>query len=214
MLFVSHVPIVEWSTYEPIPVSVFIDDRSEAGLDAQSLLCYWRAYETGQPPPAFTADVLSPDLPLDWYVTEIPAQASGTTVDYFVHAADNTGREAGMPRTEPDAWYSFEVTLDPAHAGDLPRESAARLRPNFPNPFFPATTFSFELKYEGRVRLQVYDPQGRLVRTLVDERVGPGHHEIEWDGRSDSGRELSAGTYFYRLRAAGISYSRKAILSR
>ena len=64
------------------------------------------------------------------------------------------------------------------------------------------------------MRLQVYDPQGRLVRTLVDRTVGPGRHEIEWDGRNDAGVELSAGTYLYRLRAAGINYSRKAILTR
>lgn len=214
MLFVSHIPIIEWTTYEVIPVNIFIDDRSEAGLDVGSLLCYWRAYETGSPAPDFSTLLLSPHAQPDWFIAEIPPQASGTTVDYYIHAADNTGREAGMPRAEPDRWYSFEVTLDPADVADLPRSRDVQLHANYPNPFFPATTFAFELKYEGQVRLQVYDPQGRLVRTLVAGAVGPGRHEIAWDGRSDAGEELSAGTYFYRLRAAGISYARKAILTR
>jgi hypothetical protein len=213
-LRVHHIPIVEWSTYEPIPINVLIDDRSEEGLVADSCLVHWRAYPTGAPPPRFEEMVLSPDIDPDWYVAEIPAQASGRTVDYYIHAVDNSGRREGMPRTEPDAWYSFEVVLPTEDVAEIPADGYARLHPNYPNPFFPATTFSFDLKYEGRVRLSVHDAQGRLVRTLVNEDVGPGSHEIAWDGRSDAGEELSAGTYFYRLRAAGITYTRKAILTK
>jgi flagellar hook assembly protein FlgD len=52
------------------------------------------------------------------------------------------------------------------------------------------------------------------VKTVVDGEVGPGRHAFEWDGRDEAGQEVAAGTYFYRLVAAGISYSRKAILAR
>jgi len=216
LLRVAHIPIVEWSTYEPIPVNVFVDDRSETGLIPEQCLLYWRTYPTGTPPPSFSPTELIAEGDPDWYVAEIPAQSSGTTVDYYVHAADNSGRTEGMPRTEPAAYYSFEVELPAAAAGELPDGPGSLLHAAYPNPFTPAlsTTFSFELKYEGRVRLQVYDPQGRLVRTLVDGTVGPGRHEIDWDGRNESGQDLSAGTYFYKLRAAGISYSRKAILTK
>jgi len=214
LLRVHHVPIVEWDTYAPIPINAFIDDRSEAGLKGDSLLVYWRAYPTGAPPPRFTETLLAPDVEPDWYLAEIPAQASGTTVDYYIHAVDNIGRREGMPRTEPDAWYSFEVALPTEDVAAHSSEGGTRLNPNYPNPFFPATTFSFELHHEGRVLLNVYDTQGRLVRSLVNGTVGPGSHEIVWDGKNDAGEELGAGTYFYRLRAAGITYTRKAILSK
>ncbi len=216
LLRVAHIPIVEWSTYEPIPVDVFVDDRSETGLIPEQCLLYWRAYPTGTPPPSFSTTELIAEGDPDWYVADIPAQASGTTVDYYVHAADNSGRTEGMPRTEPAAYYSFEVELPAAAVEELPGATAAHLHSAYPNPFSAAfsTTFAFELKYEGRIRLQVYDTQGRLVRTLVDGRIGPGRHEIDWDGRNESGQELSAGTYFYKLRAAGIDYSRKAILTK
>ena len=40
------------------------------------------------------------------------------------------------------------------------------LEQNVPNPFNPLTTIYFELPEAARVRLQVYDISGRLVRTL------------------------------------------------
>ena len=48
---------------------------------------------------------------------------------------------------------------------ELPR--GATLRANYPNPFNPSTTISFSLPTSGAVDLSVYDPAGRLVRTLV-----------------------------------------------
>ena len=214
MLRVAHTPIVAWDTYAPIPLRAFIDDRSEAGLKSDSLLAYWRAYPTGQTPPAFTASVMAADSPADWYQAELPAQADGTTVDYYIHAVDNTNRREGMPRTEPAAWYSFHVTLPVAGIAGAPENARASLDQNAPNPFSDRTTFSFELKYADHARLALYDPQGRLVRTILDGTVGPGRHIYYWDGRDDAGRDTAAGTYFYRLTAAGISYSRKAVLAR
>jgi hypothetical protein len=35
-----------------------------------------------------------------------------------------------------------------------------------------------------------------------------------WDGRDDAGRPLPSGVYYYRLRAAGLVYSRPVVLTR
>lgn len=213
MLRVEHTPILEWQTYAPISIQAKIDDRSETGLKSDSLLVHWRAYPTGAPAPAFSSIVMAPAGPQDTYAAAIPAQGHGRTVDYYIHAVDNSGRREGMPRSEPAGWYSFEVALPAAGVADL-AGGTARLDQNSPNPFNPHTTFSFELLHADRVNLAVYDAQGRLVRTLLDGTVGGGRHEIVWDGRTDAGEELAAGTYFYRLRAAGVNYSRKAILAK
>jgi len=46
--------------------------------------------------------------------------------------------------------------------------------------------------------LELYDPIGRLVRTLD---AGPKPSEVlHWDGRDEAGREVSSGVYFYRTR--------------
>jgi len=216
MLRVATTPIVEWHAYSPIEVRAFIDDRSEAGLKPDSLLVYWRAYPAGNPPPGFTAMVMQPTGTQDTYAASIPSQATSETVDYYIHAVDNTNRREGMPRSEPAGWFSFNVTYNPADVAVLGEagEAGARLEPARPNPFKAGTTFSFELKYADHVSLAVYDVQGRTVRTLIDGAVAAGRHEARWDGRDATGSRVAAGTYFYRLQAAGVTYGRKAIVEK
>ena len=51
-----------------------------------------------------------------------------------------------------------------------------------------------------RVRLDVFDVQGRRVRTILDGHVPTGEHDLVWDGRTLSGTEAPAGIYFVRLQ--------------
>ena len=72
-----------------------------------------------------------------------------------------------------------------------------------PNPLNPEATFSFTMTGTGRVRIGLYDVQGRLVRTVMDEpSVAPGRHSVRIDGRTDQGSPLATGVYFWRLDAA------------
>ena len=88
------------------------------------------------------------------------------------------------------------------------------VRPNYPNPFNPATTIAYELSRNSQVRLMVYDILGRKVRTLVDERVQPGHYRAVWDGRDDGGTRMSSGVYVFRFRAGDYQKVRKMVLLR
>jgi hypothetical protein len=83
--------------------------------------------------------------------------------------------------------------------------SGLRLLPNQPNPFNPSTALVFEIDggAPADVALAVYDMGGRLVRTLVAERLEPGQHRRLWDGRDAQGRTVAAGTYFARLSTRG-----------
>ncbi len=87
------------------------------------------------------------------------------------------------------------------------------LRQNSPNPFNPVTTIRFTVPAgAGRVALDVYNVNGRLVRSLVDSELSPGPHNVVWDGRDGAGRELSSGIYFARLAAGGETSSMKMAL--
>ena len=55
---------------------------------------------------------------------------------------------------------------------------------------------------------------GRLVRTLVDGRVGSGDGVKIWDGRHEGGGQAAGGVYFYRLETGGQTLTRKMILVR
>jgi hypothetical protein len=78
-----------------------------------------------------------------------------------------------------------------------------RLHPCQPNPFNPQTTVKYDLPEAGPVRLSVFDVAGRLVRTLVDESMPQGSHEVVWDERDATGREVGSGSYLARLEFGG-----------
>jgi parallel beta-helix repeat protein len=90
--------------------------------------------------------------------------------------------------------------------------SAYKLSQNYPNPFNPGTRIVFDLKEPSPVSLKVYDVNGGLVRTLVAEKRERGRHEIAWDGKDDSNREVASGVYFYRLTAGSFSETKKMVV--
>jgi len=81
-----------------------------------------------------------------------------------------------------------------------------------PNPFNPETSVGFSLAEAGNVELSVYNIRGQRVRTLVNEPLEPGAHQVTWNGRDDAGRACATGVYFCRLRAGGASTVKKALL--
>ena len=83
--------------------------------------------------------------------------------------------------------------------GGLPTSPAGRLFPAAPNPFNPQTTVRFNLVRGGFTRLDVYDLDGRRVRTLCSGYLAAGKHAATWDGQDDGGRPLASGVYLLRL---------------
>ncbi|MBC8426277.1 T9SS type A sorting domain-containing protein [bacterium] len=69
---------------------------------------------------------------------------------------------------------------------------------NHPNPFNPSTVIRFELPDGGPVNLAIHDLAGRVVRA-VDWNATAGAQGWRWNGRDESGRELSSGVYLYRI---------------
>jgi hypothetical protein len=107
----------------------------------------------------------------------------------------------------------FQVVHAPVTsvAEGAPRYQLA-LRGAKPNPFNPRTRIDFELPRRARVRLEIVDVSGRLVRTLIDrvEAAGPG--SVVWDGRDGHERPVSSGVYLYRLGYESRQLSRKMVL--
>ncbi|HTR99748.1 MAG TPA: AGE family epimerase/isomerase [Bacteroidota bacterium] len=105
------------------------------------------------------------------------------------------------------------VTYMPATTGVAAARAAApaefALGQNYPNPFNPSTTIAYTVTGAGRVTLQVFDLLGKLVATLVDGPLGPGHYTAAWNAAG-----APSGVYFYRLTAGGHAATRKALLVR
>jgi photosystem II stability/assembly factor-like uncharacterized protein len=82
---------------------------------------------------------------------------------------------------------------------------------NFPNPFNPTTQIVYEIGRRSDILLEIYDVQGRKVKTLVRMEQTAGAYSVSWDGRDRRGVRVSAGSYFYVLRTAGQVSVKKMI---
>jgi hypothetical protein len=109
-----------------------------------------------------------------------------------------------------------ELALEADLSGPDGQALPARLEllGNHPNPFNPVTTivFSVPAGSSHEHTLNVYDARGRLVRELARGPVGPGRHEVVWDGRDRNGAAAGSGMYLYRLQVGNDRRSGKMVL--
>lgn len=109
--------------------------------------------------------------------------------------------------------------LEIAEVAGRPRESVSEpvlARPQVlsasPNPAAGATTVKFVLPASGRARVDVFDVAGRLVRTVMNDQMQAGQHQVRWDGRSTAGGAAADGIYFVHLRTKQGTSTRKVLL--
>jgi hypothetical protein len=93
---------------------------------------------------------------------------------------------------------------------NLPK--AFSLSQNYPNPFNPNTVIEYALPMDCQVRIIVYNVLGQRVRTLANEFQKAGYKRVEWDSKNDGGEEVASGVYFYKIKAAEFSESKKMVI--
>jgi hypothetical protein len=86
-----------------------------------------------------------------------------------------------------------------------------RLFANYPNPFNPETTLSFQIPERTRIRLSVYDVLGKTVNVLVEKELQAGTHSVQWQGIDKNGRAVPSGLYYYRLETESFSAVKKML---
>lgn len=94
---------------------------------------------------------------------------------------------------------------------------ATRLFQNYPNAFNPETWIPFQLDKAADVFIQIYDIQGRLIRTLTLGQKPAGYYldrqgAAYWDGRNQLGERVVSGTYLYRFQAGDFVSLKKMVL--
>lgn len=95
--------------------------------------------------------------------------------------------------------YFEGVRIDLVTTVQESRPSSFSLDQNYPNPFNPETRIAFEIPGREHVTLRVFNTLGQEVRTLLEEDLPPGSHDVLWDGRDQNGLAVPSGVYFYRL---------------
>jgi DNA-binding beta-propeller fold protein YncE len=97
----------------------------------------------------------------------------------------------------------YLYTSDYSSVSDDPKSVIASeyvLKQNYPNPFNPNTKIEFKIPANEHVNVNVYNLEGRLVKTLINQNMMSGQHVVEWNGTNQFGAKVSSGMYIYQLK--------------
>ena len=78
---------------------------------------------------------------------------------------------------------------------------------NYPNPFNPTTTISYQIAETGHVIVSIYNMNGQLIDQLVNQEMIPGSYSVTWNTS-----HVSSGLYFYKLAAGNQTITKKMLL--
>jgi len=204
MLYIYHVPVSDTiTTSDNIGISANIFAYSSESLISDSLLVYWKR----------STDINFNELTLNQifgniYSASIPAQPNGTIINYYIHAADNSGRSENNPYIGAPMAYSFYVMNSVSI--DEPQQNAITEVINYPNPFSTNTTIAFTLKNttSTRIDIGIYNIKGQLIKMYA---LQPENNliTVNWDGTDQTGNEVPGGVYFYRINLDGKTFTQK-----
>jgi hypothetical protein len=94
---------------------------------------------------------------------------------------------------------------------NLPSEFS--ITQNFPNPFNPVTSITFDVAEFSQIKLSIIDFNGRLVSVLENDKMNPGQYQSLWDGNDSYGNKVSSGIYLALFESNGmLIHARKLIL--
>ena len=112
-----------------------------------------------------------------------------------------------------DFWMEMSYSGPLAIAGEIGLQPGQfKLHQAYPNPFNPTTTLKYEMGSAGSVSIDVFDVNGRKIRSLYNGIQIPGQHEIRWDAKDDHGRNMSSGVYLFKVNVNGKQQTAKSLL--
>ncbi|MBP6671955.1 MAG: T9SS type A sorting domain-containing protein [Bacteroidetes bacterium] len=98
-----------------------------------------------------------------------------------------------LKQIDTDGKISYSHVVE-VITGSIPK--VLLLEQNFPNPFNPSTTISYQIPVNSEVSLKIYDAIGREVATLVNEMIQAGYYSLHYDASQNA-----SGIYFVRLQS-------------
>lgn len=206
----GYIPVfisMDLNQYEdgnkPTEVALFIDEECKGAAVIKDGEIQLNAYITN-------SDDLSDDLKEVEFRLYFPAKSASSTVTEYAVFNMQTGVYESKTAKVSDFKGFLRVQL--TKTGEIPPPAATQLFQNYPNPFNPLTSIKYDLAENSRVRMEIYNVKGQLVKTLLNQDMLAGTHSVIWDGNDDKGRAVSSGVYFYRMTMPNKVLTNKMLL--
>lgn len=140
------------------------------------------------------------------------ADGNGASIELIDYQLDNnlaSSWQASIEHGTPGQQNDASVYAEDDQVDALPSAMG-----NYPNPFNPTTTISFTLTTESseNTELVIYNAKGQKVKTLINENLRAGSHNVEWNGKDENNNPVSSGIYFYKLKSSTINQTKKMLL--
>jgi Peptidase C10 family/Spi protease inhibitor/Secretion system C-terminal sorting domain len=105
------------------------------------------------------------------------------------------------------------MLINGVEAGNIIVTDSSLLIGNYPNPFNPSTTISFFTNdSNGITEISIFNLKGQKVKTLINDILPEGQHTVIWNGKDETGKGVSSGLYFYKMKSSKYTPTKKMIL--
>ena len=102
---------------------------------------------------------------------------------------------------------TFDLNSSSVHDFEVLSKIPIKLLKNYPNPFNPTTTISYDLVRTGDVKLSIFNSKGQMIlkQELGEQKIGS--HQFKFDGN-----KYNSGVYFYQVSVGGNVQVKKMIM--
>ena len=81
------------------------------------------------------------------------------------------------------------------------------MNPLYPNPFNRSVSIRYDIPLDSKIKLNVFNINGKHINTLFNGRTHAGTHSMSWNGLDKNGNIVSSGTYIVLLQANNFIYN-------
>ena len=145
------------------------------------------------------------------YSFELPTLRNDQPVQFYFTYSDSSGANYRDPADEEyQLIYGQMIISLTTTSNSVP--TGYILNQNFPNPFNNQTKINFVSSEQKPAELIVYNILGQKVKTLFNNVAKIGLNTVTWNGKNESGLNVSSGVYYYLLKIGEDNLSKKMIL--
>ncbi|MDA0973856.1 MAG: agmatine deiminase family protein [Bacteroidetes bacterium] len=135
---------------------------------------------------------------------DIPAQAVGSQIDYYIDATANNGKQLSRPIVAPEGFWTFNVTGAPTSLEELNSEVLGSV---YPNPARAITAIPFSLPSAAQVSIELQDMLGRTIQILEQGSFIAGENKVFFDAA-----DFAQGAYLISLSSGQQVYTTKLMI--